>query len=101
MRFGISLVTLALLAVLALGLVIQPVVAHGDDDDNMTVMPGMPGMPMVSDMGHMPGHMMGNDSVWITTDVITIMATEEMPAFHYWYTNDNNGSMASSWLPMG
>ncbi|MHA2264223.1 MAG: hypothetical protein ACXAEN_17660 [Candidatus Thorarchaeota archaeon] len=94
MRFGISLVTLALLAVLALGLVIQPVVAHGDDDDNMTVMPGMPGMPMVSDMGHMPGHMMGNDSVWITTDVITIMATEEMPAFHYWYTNDNNGSMA-------
>ncbi len=55
-----------------------------------------------SAQGHMegPGHMMPNPerdsegSVWINTDVITIMASGEMPMFHFWFANDDNGSYA-------
>jgi hypothetical protein len=71
------------------GLSAQPTSAHGSQEENMFgMMPGMPGM------GHMPGYEMGDDAVWISTDVITIMAMEEMPAFNFWYNSDNNGSMA-------
>jgi hypothetical protein len=33
-------------------------------------------------------------SVWINTDVITIMSSGEMPMFHFWFANDDNGSYA-------
>jgi hypothetical protein len=83
------LITTAVLSLLILGLTTLPASAHGSQEDNMYgMMPGMPGM------GHMPGYEMGNDVVWISTDVITIMAMEEMPAFHFWYNSDTNGSMA-------
>ena len=47
-----------------------------------------------------PGHNMtpperDNDgSVWINTDVITIMSSGEMPMLHFWFANDENGSYA-------
>ncbi len=46
------------------------------------------------------GHMMqdpqrdSEGSVWINTDVITIMSSGEMPMFHFWFANDDNGSYA-------
>ena len=47
-----------------------------------------------------PEHMMpdphrdSEGTIWIITDVITIMANDKMPMFHYWFTNDDNGSYA-------
>jgi hypothetical protein len=47
-----------------------------------------------------PGHMMPDPhrdsmgTIWINTDVITIMSSGEMPMFHFWFTNDDNGSYA-------
>ena len=84
-----ALILTAVLSLLVLGLTTLPSSAHGPDDENFDGM--MPGMP---DMGHMPGYEMEHDGVWINTDVITIMAMEEMPAFNFWYNSDPNGSMA-------
>ncbi|MHA2395303.1 MAG: hypothetical protein ACXAC0_01235 [Candidatus Thorarchaeota archaeon] len=84
-----AIITAAVLSLLAIGLAALPASAHGSQEDNILgMMPGMPGM------GHMPGYEMGDDVVWISTDVITIMAMEEMPAFNFWYDSDNNGSLA-------
>ncbi len=33
-------------------------------------------------------------SVWINTDVISIMSSGEMPMLHFWFANDENGSYA-------
>lgn len=33
-------------------------------------------------------------SIWISTDIITIMADSEIPSFHFWYTADEDGSQA-------
>ncbi len=83
-----------MIALLSIGLVIQPVSAHGSDDGQTTTVPSNPWMPGMPSNGHMPGHMMDQDGVWITTDILTVMAMEEMPVFHFWYTGDNNGSLA-------
>jgi hypothetical protein len=88
MKFS-AYITMAVLSLLVLGLTTLPASAHSSQENNMFGMfPGMPGM------GHMPGYEMGDDAVWINTDVITIMAMEEMPAFNFWYNSDTNGSMA-------
>ncbi len=90
--FSIFLISFALLGA---GILFQPVAAHGSDDGGMTdTVPTMPGMPDMADMGHMPGHMMDDEAIWLTTDTLTIMAVKEMPAFHFWYTQDDNGAMA-------
>jgi hypothetical protein len=87
-----ALITMILLSLFIVGLTTLPASAHGSDDN---MMPGMPGMP---DMDHMPGYDMHDDAiydtVWIETDVITIMAMDEMPAFNFWYSSDDNGSLA-------
>ena len=58
--------------------------------------PGGPNGPptdMPMDPGMMPEHQMGpNGSVWINTDIITIMANGEFPSFHFWFTADENGT---------
>ena len=33
-------------------------------------------------------------TVWVNTDIITIMANSETPMFHFWYTADENGTHA-------
>jgi hypothetical protein len=33
-------------------------------------------------------------SVWINTDIITIMANDGFPMLHFWYTSDDNGTRA-------
>lgn len=44
------------------------------------------------------GHMMPDPrrddagTVWVNTDIITIMANGESPMFHFWYTADEDGS---------
>ncbi len=35
-----------------------------------------------------------NGAVFLNTDVITVMANEELPMFHFWYTGDENGTTA-------
>ncbi|MHA2263468.1 MAG: hypothetical protein ACXAEN_13825 [Candidatus Thorarchaeota archaeon] len=82
------LMTMILLSLFAVGLTTLPAGAHGSQDNDMSGMPGMP------DMGHMPGYEMGEEAIWIDTDVITVMAMEEMPAFNFWYSSDDNGSIA-------
>jgi hypothetical protein len=56
-----------------------------------------PGMGMDNPMDRpMPGmpdhHRMDDGTIWINTDIITIMANDEHPRFHYWFTSDENGS---------
>jgi hypothetical protein len=44
-------------------------------------------------MHGMPNHTrMSDGSVWINTDIITIMANDEIPQLHFWYTADEDGS---------
>ena len=81
-----ALITAAILSLLVAGLTVFPASAHGSQQNDM--------MGPIPGMGHMPGYEMGDDAVWIDTDIITIMAMEEMPAFNFWYNSDNNGSMA-------
>ncbi len=45
--------------------------------------------------GGPPEQHRGSDgSVWINTDIITIMANDEFPMLHFWYTSDDNGTRA-------
>lgn len=39
-------------------------------------------------------HRDSNGSVWINTDIITIMADGGYPMLHFWYTSDENGTRA-------
>ena len=45
--------------------------------------------------GGPPSQTKGSDgTVWINTDIITIMANGEMPMFHFWYAVDDDGAHA-------
>lgn len=45
--------------------------------------------------GHMtPPNRDEQGSIWINTDIITIMASDSFPSFHFWFANDENGSYA-------
>ncbi len=45
--------------------------------------------------GAPPEHTRGDDgTVWIKTDIITIMANGEVPMFHFWYSVDTDGANA-------
>jgi hypothetical protein len=80
------------IALFLLGPMISAVNAQNTD-------PGPPdttGSP--TDPGQGPGgepqqHKEGG-TVWVNTDIITIMANEIHPSFHFWYTADENGTMA-------
>ena len=85
-----TMITSIIISFLIFGFAMPVVNAHGTDDHSMPMMPD----PESPDMGHMPGYMMGDEAIWIKSDVITIMAMKEMPVFHYWYTADSNGSIA-------
>jgi len=54
--------------------------------------PTGPGNP--PDPGRIPDHYRDDGNIWIITDIITIMANEEIPLFHFWYTADENGTNA-------
>ena len=44
--------------------------------------------------GSPPGHSQDPDgTIWMHTDIITIMANSEIPQMHYWYSNDNGGTI--------
>jgi hypothetical protein len=50
--------------------------------------------PMDRHMPGMPDHSrMQDGSVWVNTDIITIMASSHMPSFNFWYTADEDGSL--------
>ncbi|MHA2229903.1 MAG: hypothetical protein ACXABL_11905 [Candidatus Thorarchaeota archaeon] len=50
---------------------------------------------MTGDHHGEPDHHMGHDgTVWVSTEVITIMANAEHPMFDFWFTRDTNGSMS-------
>jgi hypothetical protein len=52
--------------------------------------------PGTGGMGHMtpPHHTEEPDgTTWIHTDIMTIMANSEIPQIHYWYSNDDDGTM--------
>jgi len=60
-----------------------------------TAMGGGMDRPMDRPMPGMPAHSRMNDgSVWVNTDIITIMANGETPQFHFWYTADEDGLRA-------
>ncbi len=54
--------------------------------------PTGPGAP--PDHGRIPDCHRDEGNIWISTDIITIMANEEIPKFHFWYTADENGTNA-------
>jgi hypothetical protein len=39
-------------------------------------------------------HRDSDGRAWIQTDIMTVMLDPDLPSFHYWYTNDDNGSLA-------
>ena len=44
---------------------------------------------------HEPEYERDNDgTVWIQTEVMTVMLNSKMPVYQYWYTPDENGSLA-------
>ncbi len=47
----------------------------------------MPGTPPAHDQ-------MDDGSIWITTDIIAIMANSEIPQLHFWYKADDDGTRA-------
>ena len=58
-----------------------------------TAMGGGMDRPMDRPAPGMPDHSrMSDGSVWINTDIITIMANNNLPQFHFWYTADEDGS---------
>jgi hypothetical protein len=60
-----------------------------------TAMGGGMNRPMDRPMPGMPDHSRLSDgSVWVNTDIITIMADGNIPQFHFWYTVDEDGSRA-------
>lgn len=62
---------------------------------NAAAMGGDMGHPNDRPMPGMPDHTrMQDGSVWINTDIITIMASPEQPDFHFWFTADDNGTNA-------
>jgi len=66
--------------------------------DALQMGPGNPQGPP-TDPGKIPDHEIGpNGTVWIKTDIITIMANGEFPSFHFWYTADDNGANAKFML---
>ncbi|UCE09371.1 MAG: hypothetical protein JSW61_10385 [Candidatus Thorarchaeota archaeon] len=54
-----------------------------------------PGMMQDPENHGMPHHQVGEDnSIWIGTDLITIRASDQTPHLHFWFTGDENGSLA-------
>ena len=66
-----------------LGTMATTATAMGGGMDRPTDRP-MPGMPDHSRLS--------DGSVWVNTDIITIMANGEIPQLHFWYTADEDGS---------
>jgi hypothetical protein len=47
------------------------------------------------DDAHEPEESRDDDgTAWIQTDIITVMLNPELPSYQYWYTPDDNGSLA-------
>ena len=47
------------------------------------------------DDSHEPEERRDDDgTAWIETDIITVMLNPELPSYQYWYTPDENGSLA-------
>ncbi|MFW9981322.1 MAG: hypothetical protein ACFFE3_05365 [Candidatus Thorarchaeota archaeon] len=47
------------------------------------------------DVSHEPEEYRDNDGrAWIQTDIMTVTLDPEMPSYQYWYTTDENGSLA-------
>jgi len=68
-------------------LVLVGTMAVGASAQNTTSQRPGPGGP--------PQQMRESDgTVWINTDIITIMANGEIPQFHFWYSVDENGTHA-------
>ena len=67
----------------------------GSMSTTATAMGGGMDHPRDRPMPGMPDSMRQSDgSVWINTDIITIMANGDMPNFHFWYTSDDDGTHA-------
>jgi hypothetical protein len=77
-----------------------PMIATVNAQDTTTGPPYDPGPP--TDPGEGPGgepeQRREEGTVWVNTDIITIMAIENHPTFHFWYTADENGSKAKFML---
>lgn len=59
-----------------------------DDDTTVTTEPE-------EEMEHEPEEYRdANGTVWIQTDIMTVMLNPETPTYQFWYTSDNNGSLA-------
>jgi hypothetical protein len=62
---------------------------------NAAAMDGGMGNPNNRPVPGMPDHTrMQDGSVWINTDILTVMASPEQPDFHFWFTTDDNGTNA-------
>jgi hypothetical protein len=55
---------------------------------------GQPGAPNGPGTGMQAPNRGDDGSIWINTDILTIMASGAMPMFHYWFASDENGSYA-------
>ncbi|MFX1559120.1 MAG: hypothetical protein ACFFBL_00905 [Promethearchaeota archaeon] len=62
-------------------------------DDDST--PTETQLPHDDDDSHEPEERRDDDgTTWIETDVITVLLNPDLPSYQYWYTTDENGSLA-------
>ncbi|MFW9847947.1 MAG: hypothetical protein ACFFF4_02340 [Candidatus Thorarchaeota archaeon] len=64
--------------------------SHDDDDDSSTTT-----TETGEDDNHEPSNNRDEDgTVWIQTNVMTVRLDSKIPSYQYWYTPDENGSLA-------
>lgn len=57
--------------------------------------PGQPNPDLGSGPGGQPQQRRDQDgTVWVNTDIITVMADSQLPMMYFWYTSDENGTHA-------
>ena len=100
MRIQANLIVFLMLSLFVIGFAALPVSARGSDETDSTGMPYMPWMPgipgMMDHLEHMPGYESDDESIWISIDIITVLANREMPAFHFWYSDANTHQCCNS-----
>jgi len=73
---------LSMLFLLVSSIVTVNAFTQSDDDD-----------PDDDDEKEPDEHRDSDGTVWIQTDIMTVMLDPKMPSYQYWYTSDNNGSL--------
>ena len=68
--------------------------AFTTSDDDSTPTETEPPHEEEDDSHEIEEHRDENGTAWIETDIMTVMLNQEIPSYQYWFTPDENGSLA-------